>query len=536
MPLRIPFMSNKPLSARTRKFLANIPVVASIFFAVLVIVEWSTERFDRPPPSGPPVHGFILPDKVAKLLGPYSPWYPVEFYVRPPPACNITQVNILHRHGARYPTKGQTERIQRALSRINPPSKKNAHSVLGFTRTYKYQLKTDELLWFGATEAFASVVASYNRYSDLAHVAPPFLRAGDSSRVVQTGLNWARGFETASRIRLKKPLIISETPGQNNTLHGGQSCPAHDDEPANRAQAAWLSHFAPNITARLNAAAPGSTLQDEDIPMLMSLCSFESLYHYSTSPWCHVFHSSDEGTDEWAAYEYWGDLEKFYNTGPGNALGRVQGIGWVNELIARLTDSPVNDTTTVNHTLDSNPETFPLSPNVTMYADFSHDNEMNAIFATLGLLRMVEARRSGKNLLPQSLPLDYHVETEQVAINAESLSISKESDAIRVKEMDPEKPDPNRKWVASRLVPFAARLVVERLECPNPNTTMEKKSPSIKAMRMLLNDAVVHVPGCQESEKILGNGVCDLDKFVETQAYARNGGVGEWERCRTNEE
>lgn len=34
--------------------------------------------------------------------------------------------------------------------------------------------------------------------------------------------------------------------------------------------------------------------------------------------------------------------------------------GWVNELIARLTDSEVVDETCTNRTLDSDPKTFPL--------------------------------------------------------------------------------------------------------------------------------------------------------------------------------
>lgn len=42
----------------------------------------------------------------------------------------------------------------------------------------------------------------------------------------------------------------------------------------------------------------------------MSLCSFESLYHYSTSPWCDVFEKQ-----QWEDYEYYTDLEKFYGTG-----------------------------------------------------------------------------------------------------------------------------------------------------------------------------------------------------------------------------
>jgi hypothetical protein len=75
-------------------------------------------------------------------------------------------------------------------------------------------------------------------------------------------------------------------------------------------QAKWLGIFAPNITTFLNSQAQGSTLVDEDVPELMSLCSYESLYHYATTPWCDVF---DE--KQWQDYEYYTDLEKFYGTG-----------------------------------------------------------------------------------------------------------------------------------------------------------------------------------------------------------------------------
>ena len=68
----------------------------------------------------------------------------------------------------------------------------------------------------------------------------------------------------------------------------------------------------------------------------------------------------------------------------GNALGPTQGVGFTNELIARLTNSPVVDGTSSNHTLDSRNATFPLSESPSLYADFSHDNDMTAIFSAMG--------------------------------------------------------------------------------------------------------------------------------------------------------
>jgi len=58
-------------------------------------------------------------------------------------------------------------------------------------------------------------------------------------------------------------------------------------------------------------------------------------------------------------------------------------VGFTNELIARLTNQPVDDHTTTNSTLDSSNTTFPIGRK--LYADFTHDNDMTAIFAAIGL-------------------------------------------------------------------------------------------------------------------------------------------------------
>lgn len=213
---------------------------------------------------------------------------------------------------------------------------------------------------------------------------------------------------------------------------------------------------------------------------------------------------------------------------PGNPFGRPQGIGWINELIARLTVSPVNDTTQTNHTLDSNPSTFPLE-NMTMWADFTHDNEMNAVLAAMGVLRMAAAETTfeegdeiimhAPDSVQQPLSSDQLDEDWVVVPSQQRLKPPRKV----FKEMDPTNPDPDRKWVASRLVPFTARFIVEKLSCPSSNHT------TVEAVRFLLNDAVLHIPGCRED---LGNGVCTLEEFLETQVYARSGGMGEWEKCQ----
>ena len=164
----------------------------------------------------------------------------------------------------------------------------------------------------------------------------------------------------------------------------------------------------------------------------------------------------------------------------GGELGPVQGVGYVNELLARLTGEPVRDNTQTNRTLDASPETFPL--NRTLYADFSHDNTMVSIYSALGLFRQY--------LLPDL-------------------------------KLDPDHPSLLRTWILSNIVPFSARLVVEKLEC-----TSKIPLPARTFVRILVNDAVQPLEFCGGVA-----GLCELHAFVESQWYARHDGNGDFEKC-----
>jgi hypothetical protein len=73
---------------------------------------------------------------------------------------------------------------------------------------------------------------------------------------------------------------------------------------------AWLAVFAPPITSRLNAAAPGANITDSDTFNLISQCAFDSVAHSRVSKFCALFSKSD-----FAGFGYSGDLNKYYGTG-----------------------------------------------------------------------------------------------------------------------------------------------------------------------------------------------------------------------------
>ncbi|GJN89382.1 hypothetical protein Rhopal_002362-T1 [Rhodotorula paludigena] len=329
-----------------------------------------------------------LPSYISNNLGPYSPWYPLGSYRAPPSGCKIDQVNILQRHGARFPTANAGKKIQASIAKLQ----QNATSLTGdleFVKDFTYSLKADVLTPLGKQESYEAGVEAYKRYSGLL--------GGDAE-------------PTASL----PSLVIDNTAGMNNTLDDN-NC---DDAPENEQYAdAWLATYAVEATTRINEMAPNASVEVDDILNYMQLCGFESEYKEQVSPWCKLFTS-----EEFAGMEYYYDLSKYYKTGYGNALGPAQGVGYINELISRLTGDRayvLADETQVNQTLAQNPSTFPLDR--ALYADFSHDNQMIAIFSAMGL--------SNGPSLPETGPHAGQV------------------------------------WVTSQLVPFAGRLVTERLTC-----------------------------------------------------------------------
>ena len=72
----------------------------------------------------------------------------------------------------------------------------------------------------------------------------------------------------------------------------------------------WSSIYGPPIANRLNAHAPGANLTGQDISNLIPLCALETAATSTLSPFCDIF-----TLREFAQFEYWADLDKYYGTG-----------------------------------------------------------------------------------------------------------------------------------------------------------------------------------------------------------------------------
>lgn len=194
-----------------------------------------------------------------------------------------------------------------------------------------------------------------------------------------------------------------------------------------------------------------------NVSNVQSLCPYETVA-FGYSPACGLFTA-----EEWQGFEYSIDLSFAGASGiraphiPSNSVafqsptGRAVGIGWVNELIARLTGVIPNATliTNENSTLDDSAATFPL--NQTLYMDFTHDTNIMGIITALGLTQF-----------NQFLPITG--------------------------------PPANQQLIVSHMEPFGARLVLERITCSAPvpaNRNGTATGNATTYMHMLLNQRTV---------------------------------------------
>ncbi|KAF3939214.1 hypothetical protein ABW19_dt0207978 [Dactylella cylindrospora] len=425
--------------------------------------------------------GFDCYGDISRLWGPYSPYFAVDGHESTELGddCKVTFVQLLSRHGARYPTKGSGEQLRAVVTRIQQDAKDFSRDA-EFLKNFQYELGSDDLTEFGQQEMYASGLKFFLRYEELAKDSDPFIRVSGQKRVVDSGSFFTRGFNDGRKKRGKpilpwNPLTIPEGETWNNTLDHG-ICRKYEEGPSTeigpQAQAEFAATFTGELIEKLSVDIQGIELTPKDAIALMTMCPFHTVASPSAttlSPFCRMFNESD-----FENFDYYQSLGKYYGYGPGNPLGPAQGIGFVNELIARLTKSIVNDTTSTNHTLDSNPATFPVDKDI--YLDFSHDNTMVGILSSLNLF---------KNLPP-------------LKNNTRSI-------------------DPlGRSFSASKLVPFASRMYVEKLKC---------ESHEEELVRVIVNDRLMNLQGCDEA----AYGACKLHEFVESLKWARDG--GNWNEC-----
>ncbi|KAF2670479.1 histidine phosphatase [Microthyrium microscopicum] len=444
-----------------------------------------------------------------------------------PDGCQIEQAHSLQRHAQRFPTSfyddgSNDERFGQKVSNFSETQSSEKWSgPLVFLNTYKYTMGEGLLTGVGAITEFTSGVAFWNRYGRTLFNASagqlsynssfpngterpkPVLRTTSQSRIQNSQINWSLGFFGPSFLAVSNPslsnattafdvVVIPEGGVENNTLASYDSCIDSDNEPTldlgDQIANQYLQSYLQNATDRFQKYAPsGFNLTVNDTYAMQSICAYETAY-IGQSDFCTLFTA-----DEWSGFENSLDIEYYYDYAYGNPTGRAQGVGYLQELLARLTNQYITSSnSSVNYTMTNNPEDFPLGAK--MYSDFSHDDIIVSVLTAMS----VDYFKDAPNL-------DYP-------------------------------PDPARKFILSKMTPFGARLITEVIGCasPDPETVSaartayfpeqygySPKNATNKFVRMRLNNGILPLNSIRGGDCAdRTDGLCSLESFVASQQSA----------------
>jgi hypothetical protein len=400
-----------------------------------------------------------------------------------PKNASIVELNMLSRHGSRYPTKGAG--IETLAAKI----KNYTTGVLGdvtftgqlsFLNEWKYGLGEEILVPVGRQELYDSGVLHQYLYGHLtpANYSKIIARTTTQDRMLKSAENWMAGFfgldwtQNATLVLARENL----TGTFNNSLAGYYDCPNSNtavSQGGNNASLIWESIYLANATARLHAEAPGFNWTLSDSYNAQSMCAYETVA-LGYSAFCGLFNYA-----EWEGYEYSVDIQFAGGYGFQSPTARAVGIAYVAEVVARLEHHVISSPfAEVNVTLDNNTATFPL--NQSLNFQFSHDTNIMSILTAFGLKQF-----------------DTYLPPDRI---------------LR-----------NRSLIVSHMEPFGARLDMEIIQTPAPlagnrsEGTCYEQGGTTKYMHFILNQRTIplgkSIPACGNRD----DGWCELETFLDAQ-------------------
>ncbi|KAK0557860.1 hypothetical protein OC846_000154 [Tilletia horrida] len=391
-------------------------------------------------------------------------------------SCTVDQVHILHRHGARYPTSNAPPQ---ALAKfLSSQTSATFKGPLSFLSTWKNRLGAELLTPVGRGQLYDSGVFAAIRYGslvadDLSRKPKIVVRAGSQFRIIDSAVAWLSGFFGPTWRDSVNLEIQIEANHFNSTISPWFACPngGKAAQKGYKESNDWIESAFRSTAERLSQHVEGFKFNATLAYAAMQTCSYETVA-FGRSDFCGLFTK-----DEWLAYEYAWDLNFHGSYGPGSPTGRAQGVGYWNEFFPRLLRQPWNPATqtTENATLASDPVTFPVDQRA--YFDFAHDTTITGVLAALGLPDFA-------------------------------------------KPLDPKRIEPQRAYQSTRIVPFAARMTVEVLNCTRalePTTLATASASPARYIRLVLNDAVIPLGQLSPCERRV-DGLCSFDNFVASQA------------------
>ncbi|KAF2177726.1 3-phytase A precursor [Zopfia rhizophila CBS 207.26] len=423
------------------------------------------------------IHNHNIFQRLANL----SPYFPnprgfgVEEY-SVPHGSNVTWLNMVHRHGSRYPEmNGRAAERKLGKKIMDAIGKFKASGALEFLNSWKFMLGAEILVPIGKQELFNSGTLHYYQYG---HLFPNngskiIARTTTQRRMVESAEYFLAGFFGLGWTQNATLEMVIESTDFNNTMAGYKLCNHSNWQMAYEATLEWATIYLSDAYPRIKSMISGDldwTL--EDTYNAQALCAYETIA-LGFSHWCSVF-----TYEEWEGFEYSLDIGFSAGVGFQSPIGRAIGIGYVQEVLARMEHHVITSPAAqINVTLDNNTVTFPLDQ--TLNFDFSHDANIISILTAFGLTQF-----------NKPLPTTHIVE---------------------------------REFILSYLEPFAGRLDIEIVRAPSPvnsnrsDSTIYLEGPPTSYVHFILNQRTIPLGKSLKECGKRDDGWCEMEAFIEVQ-------------------
>nr|WOG36270.1 uncharacterized protein [Candida metapsilosis] len=289
-----------------------------------------------------------------------------------PEQCTVEQVQMISRHGERFPSKGDGATFDKIMN-VFKSYGKDFKGDLSFLNDYEYFVTNKEYYeketsptnsegtFAGTTTALRHGAYFRQRYGTLYSGGNFTVFTSNSGRCYQTANYFARGFlgdEYSDEI--VEYVVVDEDPKMGaNSLTPRYACKnlenINNDDIVDKFDKSYLQ----DILNRWQQQNPGLNLTTSQVSRLFLWCAFE-LNVRGSSPFCSLFTN-----EEFIKSGYENDLTNYYSIGQGNNLSTTVGSPMVEASLRLLLDE---------------------SSTNKIWVMFTHDTDMEFYLSSMGLI------------------------------------------------------------------------------------------------------------------------------------------------------
>ncbi|KAI8927195.1 histidine phosphatase superfamily [Entophlyctis helioformis] len=441
-----------------------------------VLVACLAAAFARPAPATPPPPPTPTPTQqqpfaYAEHLGSKAP-YPADAVAGGLPAvpssCTLAQLHLVARHGTRFPTGSRIKTMKRFVAMLRARGDQVSHPTFKNLSVPYDDALGGELAQQGLADMARMAVRAKRAYGPSGLLSDPALVLVQATNVTRARLS-AMAF-TGELFNLSKvDLLVDES--KDADLRPHRSCSAFGKH-SNLQGGIWRKARFAKIAARLSSliglTSPPS-LKVKDVTTLFDICAAATTLDGDTAI-CREFVN-----DEFEMFEIGEDLDKYDEFGPRTPYSSAMMCSLLTGVTQQMRQVGAMESAADQET-----------PRAKAFLRFGH----------------------AETLLPLVTALDLF--DEPFGLNAT------DSDTKLAK----------RKYIASKIVPFAANIWLEVYSCglnsptdPGPPAGISSHAQTTTMLRAVVNGKVAKMPGCSDQLPADGHAqhkkahLCSLDRF-----------------------